>query len=128
MARNRRYASESLEYLHRRYVGEDPERRAAFEAALADAEVAGDIHRLRTEAGLTQAQLARKVGTATSVISRLEDAEYTGHSLSMLRRVAAALGRRVEVRFPPAPAPTPSGPGREPAAKRPRRARPKVEK
>ena len=34
------------------------------------------------------------------MISRLEDADYSGHSLAMLRRVAAALGRRVEIRFP----------------------------
>jgi hypothetical protein len=36
------------------------------------------------------------------VICRLEDADYDGHSLAMLRRVAAAVGKRVEVRFVPA--------------------------
>jgi len=39
------------------------------------------------------------VGTTASVICRLEDAEYDGHSLAMLRRIAEALGKRVEVRF-----------------------------
>jgi hypothetical protein len=38
------------------------------------------------------------------VISRLEDADYEGHSLPMLRRIAAALGKRVEVRFGDLPA------------------------
>jgi hypothetical protein len=32
----------------------------------------------------------------------LEDADYEGHSLSMLRRIAAALSQRVEIRFVPA--------------------------
>jgi hypothetical protein len=41
------------------------------------------------------------IGTTESVISRLEDADYTGHSLSMLRRIADALGKRVEIRFVP---------------------------
>jgi hypothetical protein len=33
------------------------------------------------------------------VICRLEDADYEGHSLTMLYRIAAALNHRVEVRF-----------------------------
>ena len=41
---------------------------------------------------ITQRQLAKKVGTTASVICRLEDADYQGHSLAMLRRIAAALG------------------------------------
>ena len=57
------------------------------------------LYRFRTEAGLTQATLARKVGTTASVISRLEDADYRGHSLSMLRRITEALGWRIELRF-----------------------------
>ena len=51
---------------------------------------------------ITQRQLAKKVGTTASVICRLEDADYQGHSLAMLRRIAAALGKRVEIRFVPA--------------------------
>jgi transcriptional regulator with XRE-family HTH domain len=43
--------------------------------------------------------LAEKLGTKQSVISRLEDADYEGHSLTMLQRIAAALGRRLEIRF-----------------------------
>jgi len=56
---------------------------------------------LRTKAGLTQAQLGKLVGTTPSVICRLEDAEYEGHSLAMLRRIADALDQRVEIRFIP---------------------------
>lgn len=59
------------------------------------------IYDARTAAQLTQSQLAEKVGTTQSVISQLEDADYEGHSLSMLRRVAAALDQRIEIRFVP---------------------------
>ncbi len=55
----------------------------------------------RNEAGLSQAELADRIGTKQSVISRLEDADYEGHSLSMLHRIAAALGQCVEIRFLP---------------------------
>ena len=50
---------------------------------------------------ISPAELARKVGTTQSVISRLEDADYDGHSLEMLRRIASALEKRVEIRFLP---------------------------
>jgi transcriptional regulator with XRE-family HTH domain len=56
---------------------------------------------MRAQAGLTQRQLAKKVSTTASVICRLEDADYEGHSLAMLRRVAAALGKRIQIRFVP---------------------------
>lgn len=66
-----------------------------------DYRVAQLIYDARTEAGITQKQLAETIGTTQSVISQLEDADYEGHSLSMLRKVAAALGRKVELRFVP---------------------------
>ena len=60
------------------------------------------IYDLRTKAGLAQRALAKKVGTTASTICRLEDADYDGHSLFMLKRIAEALDRRVEIRFVPA--------------------------
>ena len=56
---------------------------------------------LRLRAGLTQRQLAKLVGTTASATCRLEDAEYAGHSLAMLNRIASALKQRVEIRFVP---------------------------
>jgi DNA-binding XRE family transcriptional regulator len=102
MARKRKTTTDAVEILHRRYFEGQPERLVELEEERANAEVARKIRRLREEAGLTQAQLARIVGTTSSVISRLEDADYEGHSLSMLRRVAAALNKQVEIRFVPA--------------------------
>jgi transcriptional regulator with XRE-family HTH domain len=75
---------------------------ALLEEARANDEVARKIHGLRTAAKLTQRQLAKLVGTTASVICRLEDADYEGHSLAMLRRIAAVLDKRVEIRFVPA--------------------------
>ena len=61
--------------------------------------MARKIAALRTEADLSQRELAKLVCTTASVICRLEDANYEGHSLAMLHRIAAALNRRVEIRF-----------------------------
>jgi transcriptional regulator with XRE-family HTH domain len=55
------------------------------------------IRGLREEAGLTQGELARRVGTTQSVISRLEGDAYEGHSLTMLCRIGAALDRQIAV-------------------------------
>ena len=61
--------------------------------------VARKLMALRLSAGLTQRQLAKLVGTTASPISRLEDADYEGHSLAMLNRIASSLKRRVEMHF-----------------------------
>jgi len=67
------------------------------EATAEYARTARGLCELRHKAGLSQRELARLVGTTASVICRLEDADYEGHSLGMLRRIAAALNRRVEI-------------------------------
>lgn len=82
-------------------AGHDPIRQQAFEQEVANREVAQSIYELRQRAGLSQAELAKRIGTTQSVISRLEDADYQGHSLAMLNRIAAAAERRVEIRFVP---------------------------
>jgi transcriptional regulator with XRE-family HTH domain len=87
--------------MHRRYYEGRPDRIVDLEEARANDEVARQIYELRTKAGLSQRQLAKLVGTTASVICLLEDADYEGHSLSMLRRIATALNKRVEIRFVP---------------------------
>ncbi|MCA9803253.1 MAG: helix-turn-helix transcriptional regulator [Cyanobacteria bacterium HKST-UBA02] len=62
-------------------------------------DVAQSIYDARIEAGLTQEELANLIGTTKSAISRLEDSNYEGHSLNMLRRIADALGKTVRVEF-----------------------------
>jgi ribosome-binding protein aMBF1 (putative translation factor) len=85
--------------LMNRLTGDSPEMAELLEQERANLDVAQKIYELRTKARLSQAQLAKRVGTTQSVISRLEDADYEGHSLAMLRRIASALEKRVEIRF-----------------------------
>ena len=68
-----------------------------FEKAGEAWDVALQISALRNEAGMSQAELAKKVGTTQQQISRMESPSYEGHSLSMLRRVADVLGAKVYV-------------------------------
>jgi DNA-binding XRE family transcriptional regulator len=96
---NKKKTSSAREILHNRYYAGKPERLAELDEARAEDEVARKIYELRETAGLTQARLAKMVGTTASVISRLEDSDYDGHSLSMLKRIAAAVNKRVEIRF-----------------------------
>jgi ribosome-binding protein aMBF1 (putative translation factor) len=102
VANKREFRSKALQFAYDRYVGEDPELAAAFEEELSSADIASQIYNLRKRAGLSQRQLAAKLGTTASVICRLEDSDYEGHSLSMLRRIAAVLGRQVKIVLVPA--------------------------
>jgi transcriptional regulator with XRE-family HTH domain len=70
-------------------------------AAETNVQIARQIFALRTQAGMTQMELASLVGTSHSVISRLEDDDYEGHSLNLLRRISEALKMKIEVRFVP---------------------------
>jgi DNA-binding XRE family transcriptional regulator len=110
MAAKKGATTDAAEILRRRYfAGKSEELESLLEEERANSDVAQKIYDLRTKAGLTQRALAKLVGTTASVICQLEDADYQGHSLSMLRRIAAALNRRVEIRFPPLASPPKRG-------------------
>ncbi|HWO34821.1 MAG TPA: helix-turn-helix transcriptional regulator [Candidatus Acidoferrum sp.] len=66
--------------------------RRNFERTLHEIDLALLVREMREEADMTQAELAKRIDTTQSVIARLEDAEYTGHSLAMLERIAAVCG------------------------------------
>ncbi len=91
----------AVDILHQRYIGDNLDRRVSLETERVNAEVARTIYDLRKAAGLTQKELADLVGTTQSVISRLEDADYGGHSLSMLSRIAGCLNRRLVIQMVP---------------------------
>lgn len=82
-------------------TGDEGVIRAGIGAAKINFEVAQMIYDARTQAGLSQSQLAVLIGSKQPVIARLEDADYEGHSLTMLQRIAAALEQRLELRFVP---------------------------
>jgi ribosome-binding protein aMBF1 (putative translation factor) len=96
-----RTTTDAVEILHHLYFAGKPKMEVMLEEEREKAEVARLVFDLRDQAGLTQKELAKRVGTTPSVISRLEDADYNGHSLMMLRRIAAAVGQRVQIRFVP---------------------------
>lgn len=100
MTKKKRTITNGLEILDRLHFP-TPARQRALQKARLNAEIAQELYALRTKAGLSQAQLANLVGTTASAICRLEDADYTGHSLSMLQKISAALSLRIEVRFVP---------------------------
>ena len=81
--------------------GGDPTYQRIRDQERIKSQAAQAIYDARIAAGLTQSQLARLAGTTQSVTSRLEDGDYDRPSLATLERIAAALDRRVEVRFLP---------------------------
>jgi transcriptional regulator with XRE-family HTH domain len=88
--------SDALEIIDKTIVCDNAEFRELVEEATVNALVAQAIYDGRKSAGLTQAELADLIGTKQPVISQLEDADYEGHSLSMLKRIADALNQRLE--------------------------------
>lgn len=91
--------TKAVDILHQRYISNKAERKVSLEIERANAEVAQAIYDLRKEAGLTQRDLADLIGTTQSVISRLEDADYEGHSLAMLNRISSALKYRLSIKL-----------------------------
>jgi predicted transcriptional regulator len=81
----------------------DPEVRAEYERIEREEMPMLDaILAARREAGLTQAEVAARMGTKAPAVARLENALVTGSpspSLATLRKYAAALGKRLEIRL-----------------------------
>lgn len=83
----------------RRKLASDDDLAAAVDVERFNLNVGSVIYEARSRAGLTQQQLADRVGMHQSAIARLEDADYDGHSLKTLERIAFALGKRIEISF-----------------------------
>jgi ribosome-binding protein aMBF1 (putative translation factor) len=92
--------NDALEII-RRSIDLDPELAEMVKESSVNAQVSLIIYDARKQAGLTQKELADLIGTTQSVIARLEDADYEGHSLSMLARIAAALDRKIKIEMLP---------------------------
>jgi transcriptional regulator with XRE-family HTH domain len=87
--------------LYRRVYANRPDRQEELAQTRREMALGVKIRRLREDAGMTQQQLADQIGTKPSAISRIEDADYDGHSVSLLARVAEALDMRLIVDFAP---------------------------
>jgi ribosome-binding protein aMBF1 (putative translation factor) len=94
MARTKNFAD-----VIRAKLAADPTLGEAVERELLNAEIAAQVREARERASLTQKQLAQRVGTQQPVISRIEDADYDGHSLNLLKRIARVLNVRLHVKF-----------------------------
>ncbi len=57
------------------------------------------IAEMRHKANLTQKELAEKIHTTRSAISRYENADYNSYSIPLLTRMATACGSDIEIRF-----------------------------
>jgi DNA-binding XRE family transcriptional regulator len=89
----------SHQELHREWM-KDPEYRREYEKLEPEFQIAKALIEARIEGKITQAELAKKAGTGQAVISRLENMNATP-SLSLIQRVADALGLRVQLRLVP---------------------------
>ena len=85
-------------------IGDDEQLRDLIRQAKTNADIAQMIYDARIEAKLSQQALAELVGSNQQTISQLESADYEGHSLAMLRRIADALKQELVVQFVPAEA------------------------
>ena len=98
-----RTTTDAVEILDHLYVEDDPEMQQMLEAEEIKSNIAQHLYDLRSSAGLTQKQLAKKVGTTAKVIDNLEMTDYEDHEIGdavqMLQRIAKALGHRIDVDF-----------------------------
>ena len=82
-------------------IHQSPAFQAQVEEELAAINVAQDLVVLRESRGLSQAQLANRLGITQSAIAQLESAQPKNVELRTLVRIAAALGAQVDVSFRP---------------------------
>lgn len=85
--------------MHKRWMNE-PKYVKAYEALEDELAVAKAIIAARNRAGLTQMELARKMGTTQPVVARMEGRRIQP-SLRTLQRVAQATGSKLTIRFEP---------------------------
>lgn len=97
----KRETTDALAIIYDRHYRGRPDRERTLRETRKHVRVGIQLREIRLQAGLSQRSLAAAVGTTASVICRLENADYDGHSLSMLRRVAAALNADVDIRITP---------------------------
>lgn len=89
--------TDAVELLYRRYINDNLEMQAMLEEEESNLELAQIIYDLREDAGLTHQQLADITGIDPDEIIRLEECDYEGNMLVKLRRIAAALHKKIHI-------------------------------
>ncbi len=77
----------------------DKKFKKSYDQARPKVEIGYKIVQLRHKLGLTQKQLADKIHTSQTVVSRLESGSYWQCSLRTLDKIAVATGTKLEVNF-----------------------------
>lgn len=93
---------DDLDRLTEKILKEDPSFQERLDKAGRAWDIAFQMYDLRKKTGMTQARLAKLVGTRQSNIARIESADYTGYTLKTLEKVANALKARLEIKIVPA--------------------------
>lgn len=86
--------------LHKKWM-KDPAYQAAYEALEPEFALARELIEARSKAGLTQAEVAARMGTTQSVVARIESGRNPPN-LKTLGKYAEAVGRRVKLKLVPA--------------------------
>ena len=81
----------------------DPQFRQGFEEEAQKLAIGEQLSRLRQDARLTQAQLATRIGSTASAISRYENAEYDRYELRTLQKIVRACGGHLDIIMSPGP-------------------------
>lgn len=89
----------SISDLHQKWL-QDPAYRETYDALADEFGLAELVIRARTEAGLSQAELAKRIDTTQSVIARLEGGD-SKPSTRTLEKIAKATGTRLKISFEP---------------------------
>lgn len=90
-----------LDALHQFPKWVDREYRHAYVEAAIEQGLAWQIRANRKSQGLSQEQLAQRIGSHQSAVSRLEDPTYGSHSIETLLSLATAFDCALSIRFVP---------------------------
>ena len=85
--------------MHKKWL-KDPKYKKAYDALEDEFVLAGAVMDVRNRAGLTQEELARRMGTTQPVVARLESGR-SRPSMRTLERLADATGSRLLISFAP---------------------------
>lgn len=81
----------------------DSQFRKGFEEEAQKLAIGEQLSRLRQAAGLPQAQVAKRIGSTASAISRYENAEYNRYELRTLQKIVRACGGHLDITMAPGP-------------------------
>ncbi len=93
-----------IPHSHKEFLAKAATRKGfveAYDTLALEYQVAGQMLKARSRAGMTQDAVAERMGTTKSAVSRLESAGKHAPSLATLKRYAQAVGCEIQVKFVP---------------------------